>query len=219
MSLFRTPLPFRRGIAAPAQLAALALLAPATALAHHGMDGETPATLTQGLVSGLAHPVIGLDHLAFVLALAWLLSRLPQGLRLALAAAFVVGSLAGTVLHLNDVDLPAAELLVALTVLVAGIVIVVRRLPAAGLLWLALPLAGIFHGYAYGESIIGAEPTALGGYLVGFSLIQFALIAGVGALLARFESASFQRAGLAAGLIVALVGAWFSLSHLGLTAA
>jgi len=213
MSHFR-PLPLRRP-----GLAVIALLAPATALAHHGMDGETPATLTQGLVSGLAHPVIGLDHLAFVLALAWLLSRLPQGLRLGLAAAFVVGSLAGTVLHLNDLDLPAAELLVALTVLVAGIVIVLRQLPPTGLLWLALPLAGVFHGYAYGESIIGAEPTALGGYLAGFSLIQFALIAGIGAALARFNPASLQRAGLAAGLIVALVGAWFSLSHLGLTAA
>ena len=139
---------------------------------------------------------------------------LPPG-----AAATVSASITGTVLHLNDLDLPAAELLVALTVLVAGIVIVLRQLPPTGLLWLALPLAGVFHGYAYGESIIGAEPTALGGYLAGFSLIQFALIAGIGAALARFNPASLQRAGLAAGLIVALVGAWFSLSHLGLTAA
>ena len=32
------------------------------------MDGETPTTLYEGLVSGLAHPVIGLDHLAFIVA-------------------------------------------------------------------------------------------------------------------------------------------------------
>ena len=200
-------------------LGASGLLAMSPAFGHHAMDGQTPTTLAEGLLSGLAHPVIGLDHLAFVLALGWLLSRLPQGLRLALAAAFVVGSLLGTVLHLNDVDLPASELLVALSVLAAGIVIVLRRLPSAALLWVALPLAGVFHGYAYGESIVGAEPGALGGYLVGFSVIQFVLIAAVGAALARFEPARAARAALAAGLVVALVGAWFSLSHLGLAAA
>jgi urease accessory protein len=32
--------------------------------------------------------------------------------------------------------------------------------------------AGIFHGYAYGESIIGAEMTPLLAYLAGFALIQ-----------------------------------------------
>ena len=32
------------------------------------MDGELPASLGQGLLSGLAHPVIGLDHLAFIVA-------------------------------------------------------------------------------------------------------------------------------------------------------
>ena len=37
--------------------------------------------------------------------------------------------------------------------------------------------------------------------------------------LARFEPTRFARAGLATGLVVALVGAWFSLSHLGLMAA
>ncbi len=198
--------------------AALLLAAPPV-LAHHGMDGEIPATLGQGLISGLAHPVIGLDHLAFVLGLAWLLSRLPQGLRLGLAAAFVVGALAGTVLHLNAVDVPASELLVALSVLAAGLVVLLRRLPPANLLWIAVPLAGIFHGYAYGESIIGAEPTALGGYLVGFSVIQFVLIAGVSAVLARLEPALQQRSAVAAGIVVALVGAWFSLSHIGLAAA
>jgi urease accessory protein len=32
--------------------------------------------------------------------------------------------------------------------------------------------AGIFHGYAYGEAIIGAEMSPLAAYLVSFTLIQ-----------------------------------------------
>lgn len=42
----------------------LVLLAPDAAPAHHLMDGALPATPWQGLLSGLAHPVVGLDHLA-----------------------------------------------------------------------------------------------------------------------------------------------------------
>ena len=37
-------------------------------------------------------------------------------------------------------------------------------------------LAGLAHGYAYGEAIVGAEQTPLVAYLVGFSLVQLALV-------------------------------------------
>jgi urease accessory protein len=48
--------------------------------AHHAMGGTTPQTLAQGLLSGLAHPVIGLDHLAFTLAAGLLAARLAPPL-------------------------------------------------------------------------------------------------------------------------------------------
>ena len=37
--------------------------------AHHPMGGATPANFSQGFLSGLAHPIIGLDHLVFVIAI------------------------------------------------------------------------------------------------------------------------------------------------------
>ena len=37
-------------------------------------------------------------------------------------------------------------------------------------------LAGIAHGYAYGESIVGAEPTPMIAYLAGFTLVQLAVM-------------------------------------------
>lgn len=213
-----SPTPPAAARAARISLAGLALVS-GPALAHHAMDGETPTTFSQGLLSGLAHPVIGLDHLAFVLGLAWLLSMLPAALRLGLAAAFVIGSLLGTAIHLQSVDLPAVELLVSLTVLAAGIAVLLRRAPPVALLWIALPLAGVFHGYAYGESIIGAEAGALAGYLIGFALIQFGLIAAIGTALSKLEPARFRQSAVAAGLIVALVGLFFSLQQFGTSAA
>jgi urease accessory protein len=50
-------------------LTALLSLLPRAAYAHHAMDYEAPAHLLEGFVSGLAHPVIGLDHLLFVIAI------------------------------------------------------------------------------------------------------------------------------------------------------
>ena len=41
---------------------------PRMAWAHHFMDGGLPQTFAQGLLSGLGHPVIGLDHAAFIVA-------------------------------------------------------------------------------------------------------------------------------------------------------
>jgi hypothetical protein len=46
--------PCRVAIAAPPFL-----LAAAPASAHHVMGGRTPSTFLEGLLSGLAHPVIG----------------------------------------------------------------------------------------------------------------------------------------------------------------
>ena len=38
------------------------------AFAHHVMGGKTPSTFREGILSGLGHPVIGIDHFAAVVA-------------------------------------------------------------------------------------------------------------------------------------------------------
>ncbi len=48
--------------------AAAATLLSQPAFAHHVMGGKMPGTFTDGLLSGLGHPVIGLDHFAALVA-------------------------------------------------------------------------------------------------------------------------------------------------------
>ena len=67
-----------RGFAATA----LVLASAAPASAHHVMGGMSPSTLFEGLLSGLAHPVIEMDHLAFVIALGLAAAFTSDGLRL-----------------------------------------------------------------------------------------------------------------------------------------
>jgi urease accessory protein len=158
------------------RIAAAAVLLSAssvTASAHPLMGGEMPASFADGLLSGLGHPIIGIDHLAILIAAG--LATAVAGLSLAIPAVFVAGSAVGVALHVNAVTIPGSELLVALTVIAAGLLLAFGRgLPL--LKWAVLfAAAGVLHGYAYGESIFGAESTPLWAYLIGLVVIQTAL--------------------------------------------
>jgi len=174
------------------------------ALAHHAMGGEMPSTFGQGLLSGLAHPVIGLDHLAFLIAVGVAVG--VGGLSLALPVAFVVASALGVVIHLFEFNLPGVELLVAASVVLIGALVASgKTLPLAA--WGALfGLAGIFHGYAYGESIVGAEATPLWAYLLGLVVIQSALSVGVSLITRRAGEGVSAIAPRLAGAVVVGVG-------------
>ncbi len=74
-------------------------------------------------------------------------------------------------------------------------------------------LAGLFHGYAYGESIVGAEPSPLAAYLLGFTLLQAAIAFGAWWLGDRLLRRTSERAKALAlpGLAIAGVGLVFLL--------
>lgn len=176
-----------------ATLALVVSFATAPALAHHVMDGGLPATLGQGLLSGLGHPVIGFDHLAALVAAGALAAVL--GLNLATTLGFVAASLAGVGLHMALLDLPLAELLVALSVMALGAALLARS-PAGWPLIGLFALGGVVHGYAFGESIVGAEPTPLVAYLAGLAAIQAAIAAAAFAAV-RYRPALARPAGVA----------------------
>ena len=156
-------------------IAIVLLIAASPALAHHAMGGRIPANFFEGFISGLAHPVIGLDHLAFAIAIGLISAGQQNGLLI--PAAFVLAAMAGTGIHVLKFDLPAAEIVISGSVIAFGGLLILSKKPS----WFVLAglgaIAGLFHGYAYGESIVGAEMTPLIAYLVGFSLIQYGIAA------------------------------------------
>ena len=177
------------------------------ALAHHVMDGNLPTTFMQGLLSGVGHPIIGLDHLAFVVALG-IGAALLQG-PLVVIAAFVTMSIAGVLIHLAQLDIPMVEPLVSFSVLLAGLALIWSR-SVAGSMWLGIAaVAGLLHGYAFGESIVGAERAVVGAYLLGLAIVMAAIALTVAWITRRVVGAD----GVAspslrvAGAIVGCVGA------------
>src|SRR5262245_32778173 len=173
-------------------LVAVLFLFTTSAFAHHVMGGQPPSTLVESLLSGIGHPVIGPDHLAFLLAIGIAVGI--GGLNLALPALFVTASVIGVMLHVNGIDVPGAEIIVACSVLLAGFLIARGRALTVWS-WAALfAVAGLFHGYAFGEWIFGAEASPLHAYLVGLILIQSALAIGT-ALFVRWRGGAISEIG------------------------
>lgn len=165
-------------------LPAVLLGFPEPALAHHAMGGATPSTFVEGFLSGLGHPIIGLDHLAFIVSAGLIAGLAGRGLWLPVA--FVAASIAGVFLHVGELDLPVAEPVIGVSVLAIGGLLALARGNLGRGVWIAVfAVVGVFHGYAYGEAIVGAEPTPLWAYLAGLAVIQSLVAVGVAALASR----------------------------------
>ncbi|MEO0758426.1 MAG: HupE/UreJ family protein [Cyanobacteria bacterium J06648_16] len=158
-------------IAIQTLIVVLAFASPA--FAHHPFGGTTPGSWLEGFLSGLGHPIIGTDHLVFTVLIGLLAALLSPGW--AVIGTFLAAALAGTGLHLLAIDLPAPEFTIALSVLLVGALVARgQQLPILAVLLLTAG-AGLFHGYAYGEAIVGAEMTPLVAYLIGFTAVQGAI--------------------------------------------
>lgn len=149
------------------------------ALAHHAMGGRVPSNLFEGFISGLAHPIIGFDHFAFIVSVGLLAAVNRQGIKIPIA--FVLAAMFGAVLHLGQIALPAAEFFISGSVLLFGIFLALKNRPNSWILTGSAAISGLFHGHAYAESIFGAEMSPLIAYLAGFTVIQ--LIVAVAAFL------------------------------------
>ncbi|HET9903481.1 MAG TPA: HupE/UreJ family protein [Xanthobacteraceae bacterium] len=141
--------------------------------AHHLMGGETPSSFVEGLLSGLGHPVIGPDHLAAVVAVGCLAAL--HGAGALLVVGYVTSMMVGVAFHLQGGTLPGAEILVALSVLALGAALVRREAIGRAAALALFVVTGLLHGYAFGESIFGAEPTPVFAYLAGLAGVQTAL--------------------------------------------
>ena len=192
---------------------ALIVTTTSNASAHHPLGGATPETMLHGFLSGVGHPLIGFDHLAFVLAIGVLAAF--QTHRLILPFGFVIGTMIGSFLTLAAVTLPLTELMITLSVLFAGLVVMRGRDVAVLPVTIFGTLAGLFHGAAYGAAVIGAETTPIITYLAGFGLIQFAIMLVAGfAMQQIWKAASMaELQPRLAGALLAGVGVTYLVEH------
>lgn len=146
---------------------------PLAAAAHTGAD----AGLHHGLGAGFLHPLSGPDHLAAMVAVGlWsaLTARRAWPDLLWAPLGFALMLLAGSLLGLAGVQLPAVEPMIAASLLVLGLLVFTRRrLPAVAAAAL-IGVFAVFHGVAHGQELAGESGAALtlGGMLAATVLLH-----------------------------------------------
>jgi urease accessory protein len=153
---------------------ALALILMAVPAQAHIRQGEAT-----GFVSGLAHPVSGLDHIIAMVAVGLWGAQLGAPAIWLLPVTFPMVMAFGGFLGLIGIPLPVVEIGIALSgVLLGAVVLFELKAP----LYLATALVGIFglyHGHAHGAELPPGENGLL--YSLGFVLATGALhAAGIG---------------------------------------
>lgn len=185
------------------------MLAAAPAFAHHVAGYEIPQTMLAGILSGLGHPVIGIGHLAFLIALGVLCYRYALGPRA--IPAFLLGTLLGAAIHVAGWSIPADEALLAVTAIAIGWLLIGRheKIGGSALFLAAIAVAGVVHGSVYAESIEGASAAVLLAYFVGVTAMQAALALGAYALgrtLLAGAQGNQRRADTAIGIAAVAMG-------------
>lgn len=177
--------------------------------AHHPTGGEVPDTVLHGVLSGIGHPMIDLTHLAFILGVG-LLFALQKGAVSSRVLLFLAATWMGAFMHLSGLHIPAVEAIMALGIIAAGVMLARRQFAVLSGVLLLAGGAGILHGFAYAEAIVGARTGPLIGYFFGFTLIQGSVLVGIivtaRALVSRHAPGLIRRIELASGAVLAGVG-------------
>jgi len=188
--------------------AALSLLVHGPAFAHVESGTAT------GLVSGLLHPVTGLDHLVAMIAVGLWGAQLGSPAIWLLPITFPLVMAFGGLLGLAKLCLPFAEQAVALSAVVLGALIMLRARPPLWIAALVVATFAIFHGYAHGlELPHAADPLAYGaGFVIATGLLHLCGIL-IGTLMRWPLGEGVVRA---CGAVVGVVGCYFLLATVGL---
>ncbi|MEH6526472.1 MAG: HupE/UreJ family protein [Sneathiella sp.] len=200
-------------------LAALGVLISATpVLAHHPLGGQPMETFAQGLLSGIGHPLLGFDHLFFVIAIG--VAALYTGYARLAPAAYIGAMLVGCLMMSFGIGLPFKEVIIGLSLLTIGYIVLSGRAlsitPAIAL----FAIFGLFHGSAFGDSIAAQEASVgapvLIGYLIGLGVLQYGIALASGYIVVKIWKATAAQAVEAriAGAVVAGIGAFLTLENL-----
>lgn len=141
-------------------------------LAHHpfGMGVSSELSAWQALLSGVGHPLLGPDHLLFMLGIVFVGIKKTKQWVFPLLAVGLAGSVLVQLQPLPDALASWAEVLVSLSLAIEGLIVL--NLFSSKLL---LPMFSL-HGYLLGSTIVGAEPSPLLGYFLGLLFAQGVLL-------------------------------------------
>jgi urease accessory protein len=159
-----------RHAVAIASLALISLLSSLSGFHEH----PAISNAWDGLLWGIADPVINLNRLASLVAIGLLSAGMASGALT--AASFGVAAAFGMVIHLFHVNLAGAEIGIAISTIAFSAMLMMLNKPNSVLLLVLGAIAGLLHGYAGAESVVEVGIMPLVIYVMGFALTQCAVV-------------------------------------------
>jgi urease accessory protein len=196
---------FRVRACALAAIAHLGWASPAIAHVEHGQAA--------GLLTGLAHPISGPDHVLAMIAVGLWGAQLGAPALWFLPVTFPMVMALGGMVGLLGVPLPGVELGIAASAVLLGLAVMSELRPPLAAAVVLVGVFGIFHGHAHGTELPPGQSALL--YSLGFVAATGGLHA-VGIAVGLVHDRAWGRKLLrATGAAVALAGAFFMWRALG----
>ncbi|MDP1773411.1 MAG: HupE/UreJ family protein [Methylobacter sp.] len=127
-------------------IAALCLVSPSL-YAHTGGHVE------HSLISGLLHPLTGIDHLLVLIAVGLIAAKQGGKAVFVFPAVFLVLMAGGALLNAYGVQIPFVESLIALSLVAFGLLVTISQKQRSKILFLGVSFFAVFHGYAHAAEI------------------------------------------------------------------
>ena len=172
-------------------------------LASLPVHAHTGLGTVHGLVDGLLHPLMGIDHLLVMLAIGLWAAKLGGRALWMVPGSFLLAMAAGAGLQYTGFTISAAETWVAFSVLASGWLVLKNQHISSGF---AVAIAAGFalsHGYVHAAELqTGTEAM---GYASGF-LLTTAVLHGLGVAAGLSGAVRLKIINTALGLLCAIVG-------------
>jgi urease accessory protein len=165
-----------------------------------------------GFLSGVAHPLSGLDHLLAMIAVGIISVQGGGKAVWKIPATFVLFMVAGGVMAISGIRLPMIESGIALSVLVLGLAIALSRKYPLVLAMSCVAVFALFHGHSHGEEMpLLANPVLYAiEFVLSTSLLHISgILAGHYAQKTKLTSRLLRYTGAA----IATAGIFFLISY------
>ena len=161
----------------------------------------------EGFLSGLSHPVSGLDHVLAMVAVGLWGAQLGAPAMWLLPVIFPMVMALGGTLGLIGIPLPFVEIAIALSAVLLGIMVMSEARPPVAVAAIMVGFFAVFHGHAHGTELPAGQSGLL--YSMGF-VAATGCLHGVGITIGLIHRWPAGKIALRiAGAGVALGGAFF----------
>ena len=153
----------------------LILIVPNLALSHHPLNGSIMQNFNDGFLSGIGHPVLGLDHLMFILGVGFISYFSKKFFNYSFS--FITGTFLGMFSLIYGLYLPFYDIIISVALICLGYLLLPKK--QYNYKGLIFSFFGIFHGWAYGSILLDSPSInlkVLSGYSIGLLLTQLSII-------------------------------------------